>query len=56
MSIRKIPDKNTSLFVWFKHYAGILTKDPSKTFAADPVDINAKSLESGKVYQVSKRK
>ena len=45
MSIQKIPDKNTVLFVWFNQYAGILLKTPSKTLAIDPVEIKPKSLQ-----------
>jgi L-ascorbate metabolism protein UlaG (beta-lactamase superfamily) len=46
MSIQKIPEKNTILFVWFNHYAGILIKTPTKTLAIDPVDIKPKSLQN----------
>jgi L-ascorbate metabolism protein UlaG (beta-lactamase superfamily) len=46
MSIQKIPEKNTILFVWFNQYAGILLKTPSKTVAIDPVDIKSKSLQN----------
>ena len=46
MSIQKIPEKNTILFVWFNQYAGIVLKTPSKTLAIDPVDIKAKSLQN----------
>ena len=45
MSIQKIPEKNTILFVWLNQYAGILLKTPSKTLAIDPVDVKAKSLQ-----------
>ena len=45
MSIQKIPEKNTILFVWFNQYAGILLKTPSKTLVIDPVDIKSKSLQ-----------
>ncbi len=44
MSILKIPEKNTILFVWLNQYAGILLKTPSKTIAIDPVDVKPKSL------------
>ncbi len=46
MSIQKIPEKNTILFVWFNQYAGIILKTPSKTLAIDPVDIKAKTLQN----------
>jgi L-ascorbate metabolism protein UlaG (beta-lactamase superfamily) len=45
MSIQKVPEKNTILFVWLNQYAGILLKTPSKTIVIDPVDINAKKLQ-----------
>jgi len=45
MSIQKIPDRNTILFVWLNQYAGIMLKTPSKTLAIDPVDVKAKSLK-----------
>ncbi len=45
MSIQKIPEKNTVLFVWLNQYAGILLKTPSKTLAIDPVDVKAKALQ-----------
>jgi L-ascorbate metabolism protein UlaG (beta-lactamase superfamily) len=44
ISIQKIPEKDTILFVWFNQYAGIILKTPSKTLAIDPVDIKPKSL------------
>jgi L-ascorbate metabolism protein UlaG (beta-lactamase superfamily) len=46
MSIQKIPEKNTILFVWFNQYAGIILKTPTKTLAIDPVDIKPKSLQN----------
>ncbi len=46
MSIQKIPEKNTVLFVWLNQYAGILLKTPSKTLAIDPVDVKPKSLQN----------
>jgi L-ascorbate metabolism protein UlaG (beta-lactamase superfamily) len=46
LSIQKIPEKNTILFVWFNQYAGIVLKTPSKTLAIDPVDIKPKSLQN----------
>jgi L-ascorbate metabolism protein UlaG (beta-lactamase superfamily) len=46
MSMQKIPEKNTILFVWFNQYAGILLKTPSKTLAIDPVDIKSKNLQN----------
>jgi L-ascorbate metabolism protein UlaG (beta-lactamase superfamily) len=45
MSIQKIPERNTVLFVWLNQYAGILLKTPSKTLAIDPVDVKPKSLK-----------
>jgi L-ascorbate metabolism protein UlaG (beta-lactamase superfamily) len=45
MSIQKIPEKNTVLFVWLNQYAGILLKTPSKTLAIDPVDVKIKNLK-----------
>jgi L-ascorbate metabolism protein UlaG (beta-lactamase superfamily) len=44
MPIQKKPEKNTILFVWFNHYAGVLIKTPSKTLVIDPVDIRARSF------------
>jgi L-ascorbate metabolism protein UlaG (beta-lactamase superfamily) len=46
LSIQKIPEKNTVLFVWFNQYAGVVLKTPSKTLAIDPVDIKPKSLQN----------
>jgi L-ascorbate metabolism protein UlaG (beta-lactamase superfamily) len=46
MSIQKVPEKNTVLFVWFNQYAGILLKTPSKTLVIDPVDIKPKNLQN----------
>jgi L-ascorbate metabolism protein UlaG (beta-lactamase superfamily) len=45
MPIEKIPEKNTILFVWFNHYAGILIKTPSKTIVIDPVDVKPRNLQ-----------
>ena len=45
MSIQKIPEKSTVMFVWFNHYAGVILKTPSKTVAIDPVDIKPKNLQ-----------
>jgi L-ascorbate metabolism protein UlaG (beta-lactamase superfamily) len=44
MPIEKTPEKNSVLFVWFNHYAGVLVKTPSKTLIVDPVDIKARSF------------
>ena len=44
MPLEKIPEKNTILFVWFNHYAGILIKTPSKTIVIDPVDVKPRNL------------
>ena len=46
MSIQKIPEQNTVLFVWFNQYSGVVLKTPSKTLAVDPVDIKAKNLQN----------
>jgi L-ascorbate metabolism protein UlaG (beta-lactamase superfamily) len=46
MLIEKMPEKNTVLFVWFNHYAGVLVKTPGKTLAIDPVDVKLRTLES----------
>lgn len=46
MSVQKVPEQNTVLFVWFNQYAGVLLKTPSKTIAIDPVDIKPKSLQN----------
>jgi len=46
MSIQKIPEKNSILFVWLNNYAGILLKTPSKTLVIDPVDVKAKNLQN----------
>jgi L-ascorbate metabolism protein UlaG (beta-lactamase superfamily) len=45
MPVEKIPEKNTILFVWFNHYAGILIKTPSKTIIIDPVDVKPRNLQ-----------
>jgi L-ascorbate metabolism protein UlaG (beta-lactamase superfamily) len=47
MPIDETPEKNSILFVWLNHYAGVLIKTPSKTLVIDPVDVKARSL--GKV-------
>jgi L-ascorbate metabolism protein UlaG (beta-lactamase superfamily) len=44
MPIEKAPEKNSILFVWFNHYAGVLIKTPSKTLVIDPVDVKARSF------------
>jgi L-ascorbate metabolism protein UlaG (beta-lactamase superfamily) len=46
MSIQKMPEKNSILFVWLNNYSGILLKTPTKTFAIDPVDVKAKKLQN----------
>jgi L-ascorbate metabolism protein UlaG (beta-lactamase superfamily) len=46
LSVQKIPDKGSILFVWFNQYAGVLLKTPSKTLVIDPVDIKSKSLQN----------
>src|SRR4030065_1787008 len=46
MPIQETPEKNTVMFVWFNHYAGILLKTPSKPLAIDPVDVKPKSLQN----------
>ncbi len=46
MPIDHAPEKNTVLFVWFNHYAGILLKTPSKTLVVDPVDVKPKQLQN----------
>jgi len=46
LSIQRIPEKNSILFVWFNQYAGILLKTPTKTLAIDPVDIKSKKLQN----------
>ncbi|MDR2203901.1 MAG: MBL fold metallo-hydrolase [Nitrososphaerota archaeon] len=46
MSIQKIPEKNTILFVWFNQYSGILLKTPTKTLAIDPVEVKLKYLKN----------
>jgi L-ascorbate metabolism protein UlaG (beta-lactamase superfamily) len=53
MLIGKTPEKNTVMFVWFNHYAGIILKTPSKTLAIDPVDIKSKSLQAVDAILVS---
>src|SRR5512136_1741974 len=45
MLIDRIPEKNTIMFVWFNHYAGILLKTPTKTLVIDPVDVKPRSLQ-----------
>ena len=46
MPIQETPEKNTVMFVWFNHYAGILLKTPSKTLVIDPVDVKPRSLQN----------
>lgn len=46
MSIQKIPERNSILFVWLNNYAGILLKTPTKTLAIDPVDVKAKNFKN----------
>jgi L-ascorbate metabolism protein UlaG (beta-lactamase superfamily) len=46
MSIQKTPQRDTVLFKWFNHYAGIVLKTPSKTLVIDPVDVKAKNLQN----------
>lgn len=46
MSVQKVPEQNTVLFMWFNQYAGVLLKTPSKTILIDPVDIKPKSLQN----------
>ncbi len=44
MPIETTPEKNTVMFVWFNHYAGVLIKTPTKTLVVDPVDAKARNL------------
>ena len=44
MPVDKVPEKNSILFVWLNHYAGVLLKTPSKTIIIDPVDIKSRSF------------
>ena len=44
MTVTKVPEKNSLLFVWLNNYAGLLLKTPSKTLLIDPVDIKAKNF------------
>ena len=53
MPIENTPEKNTVMFVWFNHYAGIILKTPSKTLAIDPVDIKPKILQKVDAILVS---
>jgi L-ascorbate metabolism protein UlaG (beta-lactamase superfamily) len=46
MPIEKTPEKNSIMFVWFNHYAGVLIKTPSKTLVIDPVDVKTRSLQN----------
>ncbi len=46
VSVQKVPEKNSILFVWLNQYAGILLKTPSKTLIIDPVDVKPKSLQN----------
>ncbi len=46
MSIQRVAEENTVLFVWFNQYAGVLLKTPSRTIVVDPVDIKSKSLQN----------
>jgi L-ascorbate metabolism protein UlaG (beta-lactamase superfamily) len=53
MPIEKTPEKNTILFVWFNHYAGILLKTPSKTLVIDPVDVKPRQLDGTDVILIT---
>ena len=53
MPLEKIPEKNTILFVWFNHYAGILIKTPSKTIVIDPVDVKPRNLQETDVILIT---
>ncbi len=44
MLMDQAPEKNSIIFVWLNHYAGILLKTPTKTILIDPVDVRAKSF------------
>ena len=44
MSVHKVPEKNSILFVWLNNYAGILLKTPTKTLLIDPVDVKTKNF------------
>jgi L-ascorbate metabolism protein UlaG (beta-lactamase superfamily) len=46
MSIKKTPDKNEILFMWFNRYAGVTIKTPSKTLVIDPVDIKPRNFKN----------
>jgi L-ascorbate metabolism protein UlaG (beta-lactamase superfamily) len=46
LSVQKIPEKGSILFVWFNQYSGILLKTPSKTVVIDPVEIKPKHLQN----------
>jgi L-ascorbate metabolism protein UlaG (beta-lactamase superfamily) len=46
LSVQKIPEKGSILFVWFNQYAGVLLKTPSKTLVVDPVEIKPKHLQN----------
>jgi len=46
MSIKKSPEKNEILFVWFNHYAGVTIKTPSKTIVVDPVDVKPRDFKN----------
>ncbi|MCW4045666.1 MAG: MBL fold metallo-hydrolase [Candidatus Bathyarchaeota archaeon] len=46
MPLEATPEKNTVMFVWFNHYAGVLIKTPTKTLVVDPVDVKARNLRN----------
>ena len=46
MSVQRVPERNTILFVWLNQYAGILLKTPTKTLVIDPVDVKPKNLQN----------
>ena len=44
MSVDKVPERNSVLFVWLNNYSGVLLKTPSKTLLIDPVDVKPKNF------------
>ena len=43
MTVEKIPEKNSVIFVWLNNYSGVLLKTPTKTLLVDPTDVKAKN-------------
>jgi L-ascorbate metabolism protein UlaG (beta-lactamase superfamily) len=43
LTVAKVPQKNSIVFVWLNNYSGVLLKTPTKTLLIDPVEVKAKN-------------